>query len=128
LLRIIVRGSGLAAARKLSVSDTLVKVKRMAQKVRAIVIHEKDTVAVALESLPSGTDVSVDIGDSRRKVRLVSAIPMGHKFALVDIAKGTPVIKYGEPIGLTTAPVVEGEHVHVHNLAGQNEGGKGGRS
>jgi altronate dehydratase small subunit len=100
----------------------------MAQKARAIVIHEKDTVAVALEALPSGTDVSVDVGDSRKKVHLVSAIPMGHKFALVDIAKGTPVIKYGEPIGLTTAPVATGEHVHVHNLAGQNEGGRGGRS
>lgn len=100
----------------------------MASKVKAIVIHEKDTVAVALERLPAGTDVSVGIGEGRTKVRLVSEIPLGHKFALLDIPKGAHVVKYGEPIGTATAPIAAGEHVHVHNLTGQNEGRKGGRS
>jgi altronate dehydratase small subunit len=94
----------------------------MAKKVQAIVIHEKDTVAVALEALPAGIDVSVGIGEGHRRIRLVSEIPMGHKFALLDIVKGAPVIKYGEPIGLSTSPIAQGEHVHVHNLAGQNGG------
>jgi altronate dehydratase small subunit len=100
----------------------------MGEKVRAIVIHEKDTVAVALEKLPAGTDVSVAVGDNRRKVRLVSEIPLGHKFALLDISEGAPVIKYGEPIGTATAPIAAGEHVHVHNLTGQNQGADGGKS
>lgn len=85
-------------------------------------IHEKDTVAVALETLPAGTDVSVGIGEERVRVRLLSQIPAGHKFALRPMENGTPVIKYGEPIGLTTAPVAAGEHVHVHNLTGQDQG------
>ena len=51
------------------------------------------------------------------KVQLVAAIPMGHKFALQDIEKGTDVMKYGEPIGYATAPIARGEHVHVHNVA-----------
>jgi altronate dehydratase small subunit len=100
----------------------------MAHKMRAIVIHEKDTVAVALEDLPAGAEVSVGIGEDRTRIRIVSEIPMGHKFALLDIAKGAPVMKYGEPIGLSTATIARGEHVHVHNLVGQNQGGKEDRS
>lgn len=99
----------------------------MAGKVRAIVIHEKDTVAVALERLPAGIDVPVGIGEARKKIRLVSEIPPGHKFALLDIPKGTPVIKYGEPIGTSTAAIAAGEHVHVHNLTGRNQGTNGER-
>lgn len=40
----------------------------------------------------------------------------GHKYALCDIAAGEPVIKYGFPIGVASAPVKRGEHVHTHNL------------
>jgi hypothetical protein len=50
---------------------------------------------------------------------------MGHKFALRGIDQGADVIKYGEPIGRTTAPVAKGEHVHVHNVVshrGRKEG------
>jgi altronate dehydratase len=99
----------------------------MTKKVQAIVIHEKDTVAVALEVLSAGTVVSVGIGEGRKRIRLVSTIPMGHKFALLDIVRGAPVVKYGEPIGVSTAPIVQGEHVHVHNLAGQNQCTTGGQ-
>ena len=96
----------------------------MAGKIKAIVIHEKDTVAVALEALTAGSEVTVALGDARRqKIKLVSPIPMGHKFALKDHEKGTPVIKYGEPIGTSTARIARGEHVHVHNVAGKKEGG-----
>ena len=40
----------------------------------------------------------------------------GHKYALRDIAAGEPVIKYGNPIGIATAPIKKGEHVHTHNV------------
>ena len=96
----------------------------MASRIKAIVIHEKDTVAVALEALPEGSEVIVAPGDAPAlRIKLVSPIPMGHKFALKDHEKGTPVIKYGEPIGTSTAPIARGEHVHVHNVAGKKEPG-----
>jgi altronate dehydratase len=43
-------------------------------------------------------------------------IPLGHKFARHALAKGAPVRKYGECIGVATADIVAGSHVHVHNM------------
>lgn len=43
-------------------------------------------------------------------------IPRGHKVALVDLAAGERVMKYGQSIGVTTGTVRAGSHVHVHNL------------
>ncbi len=47
---------------------------------------------------------------------VVVNIETGHKSALVDIAEGENVIKYGFPIGHATQPIKKGEHVHTHNL------------
>ena len=40
----------------------------------------------------------------------------GHKYALRDIAAGEKVIKYGMPIGVATATIGKGEHIHTHNM------------
>ncbi|GMO56971.1 MAG: altronate dehydratase family protein [Treponemataceae bacterium] len=44
------------------------------------------------------------------------AVPIGHKIALCDIAKGEKIIKYGTAIGRSTKAIAQGEHVHVHNM------------
>ncbi|MDE7323954.1 MAG: altronate dehydratase family protein [Lachnospiraceae bacterium] len=80
--------------------------------VNFIKINENDNVAVALEVIPENTTVNVGETD----VTTTMEIPAGHKFALVDIAAGTPVIKYGFRIGNTTTAVKKGEWIHTHNL------------
>jgi altronate dehydratase small subunit len=85
----------------------------------AIVIHEKDNVAVALQALSAGTKVSVEVQGRKEKIKLLSDIPMGHKFALRDMERGGVVIKYGEVIGQSTGTIARGEHVHVHNAVSQ---------
>lgn len=40
----------------------------------------------------------------------------GHKYALCDITKGEPIIKYGFPIGTASENIKKGEHIHSHNL------------
>jgi altronate dehydratase small subunit len=90
----------------------------MAQKSKAIVINENDNVATATVPLKIGTTVSLTTQGLSEKIKLLSSIPMGHKFALVAIPRGSDVIKYGEAIGQTTAPIAKGEHVHVHNVIG----------
>ena len=97
----------------------------MAGKSKAVVINEKDNVATAIVPLKEGSTVSLEVQGRKKKIKLLSSIPMGHKFALREIEKGEDAIKYGEPIGETTAPISCGEHVHVHNVIshrGRKEG------
>ena len=74
----------------------------------AVQIHPSDTVAVAVRPLVAGTDV---LG-----VALAESVPAGHKVALVAHGRGEPVVKYGFPIGIASAEVAPGAHVHSHNL------------
>ncbi|EOU9604327.1 altronate dehydratase family protein [Cronobacter dublinensis] len=74
-------------------------------------IHSQDNVAVALADLAEGTVIVVD-GHS---VMLLQPVTRGHKFALLPIAQGENVIKYGLPIGHALADIAPGEHIHSHN-------------
>lgn len=89
------------------------------KSVRAILLEPNDNVAAALDIAPKGSAVSVTISTSGEVVgRLTSRqdIPFGHKIALYHIAEGSQVMRYGFPIGVATAPIKEGEHVHSHNM------------
>ena len=79
----------------------------------AVVISAADNVATALEPLDAGQTLDLD-GAS---VTVVEPIPRGHKVALRAIRAGDRVIKYGSPIGLASADIAAGTHVHVHNVA-----------
>ncbi|HYO95799.1 MAG TPA: altronate dehydratase family protein [Polyangiaceae bacterium] len=79
---------------------------------QALLIHDNDSVAVAVVALSPGD--SVLLGDERLTV--AETIPAGHKLARRAHAAGDPVIKYGWPIGAATTSIGAGEHVHSHNL------------
>jgi (2R)-sulfolactate sulfo-lyase subunit alpha len=85
-----------------------------------LLVHDrKDTVGVVVvEGLKSGTDMLAVITADNSAFRLQSKmdVPIGHKIALGDIAKGDTVWKYGQDIGVAVADIAKGEHVHVHNL------------
>lgn len=82
----------------------------------AIVIRDKDNVAMAIRELKAGDTVVVRIGGEERHVGVKSDIRFLHKFALEDILKGQHIIKYGEVIGEAARNIQKGEHVHTHNL------------
>ena len=94
----------------------------MAGKSKVIVINEKDNVATAIVPLKAGSTVSVETQGRTERIKLLSTIAMGHKFALKDLEEGEAIIKYGEPIGRSTARIARGEHVHVHNVVSQPRG------
>jgi altronate dehydratase len=79
----------------------------------ALVISERDNVATALEPLTPGQ--LLDLNGVTLKA--IEAIASGHKVALRDIPAGQAVIKYGSPIGIATADIPAGAHVHTHNVA-----------
>lgn len=77
-----------------------------------LVISDRDNVATALEPLEQGRRLV--IGD--REVIVREPVQTGHKIALLPIAKGSDVIKYGSPIGVATSDIAAGDHVHTHNV------------
>lgn len=77
-----------------------------------IKIHEKDIVLVALKDIKKGTKAFYEGGS----VTVLSDIKKGHKVALRDINPGELIIKYGEPIGVSTEFIKMGSHVHIHNI------------
>jgi altronate hydrolase len=76
---------------------------------RFLIAHANDSVAIALTAL--------ECGEEAGGVILVTPIPVGHKFAVRAIASGEPIIKLGHAIGLASAKIASGAHVHDHNLA-----------
>ena len=76
-----------------------------------IKIHSLDNVAVALADLTEGTEVTFN----NQSVTLRQSVGRGHKFALIPIAKGENVVKYGLPIGHALADIAPGEYIHSHN-------------
>ncbi len=77
-------------------------------------LDERDTVAVTPADLEAGRSAAVP---GEAAVILRQSVKKGHKVALLPIARGAAVVKYGHPIGRATADIGAGDWVHVHNLA-----------
>lgn len=90
---------------------------------QVIVLHPKDNVALAVVDLPAGTTIRTEQAGEQLTITLRDSIEFAHKFAIRPIGQGEPVIKYGQRIGRTTAPIEVGEHVHVHNVEAERARG-----
>lgn len=77
-------------------------------------INRLDNVGVALRALAKG--------ERAEDTLALDAVPAGHKIALSSIRMGEAVVKYGYPIGIATAEIKAGEHVHVQNMASALDG------
>ena len=87
----------------------------------AMIIDAKDNVAVAIEPIAKG-DAAVYVCEGKEvSLPALEDITIYHKLAPRDIAKGEPVVKYGEHIGIASSDIKAGEHVHVHNVEGHRE-------
>lgn len=76
-------------------------------------IHPADNVLVSLRDLAAGEVIE------HQGATFTLGLPLarGHKIALLPLAPGEQIIKYGLPIGHATAAIAPGEHIHHHNLA-----------
>jgi altronate dehydratase len=85
---------------------------------KALMMDEKDNIAVVLHQLQISDKVDVVLGsDERDCLEAKTQIPFGHKIAIKKIRSGDKVKKYGEVIGHATKTILKGEHVHIHNVA-----------
>lgn len=87
----------------------------------AMIIDGKDNVVVAIEPISKGDTVTYLCDGAEQSLPALEDIIIYHKLAARDIAKGEPVVKYGEHIGVATCDIRAGEHVHVHNVEGRRE-------
>lgn len=74
---------------------------------RALRLNPKDNVVVAVDV--------IDTGATAHRVTATARIPRGHKMASKPIAKGEPIVKFGQIIGFATEAITPGAHVHTHN-------------
>jgi (2R)-sulfolactate sulfo-lyase subunit alpha len=90
----------------------------MAETPPDFLAHEEgDSVGVAVRDLSPGRVKGGYLnGAAAPEFELLEPVPLGHKFAMVDIADGADLVEYGVRVGLTTRAIRVGEHVHVHNV------------
>lgn len=78
-----------------------------------VVLAADDDVAIAARDLEPGRHLTSD----SRWVEVTEPVRLGHKVAVRSLGPGERVVRYGMPIGSTTAAVAAGAWVHTHNLA-----------
>lgn len=89
--------------------------------INAMIIDEKDDVIVVIEPISLGDTISYLLNDEKFSLKALEDIIIYHKVARHDIAKDTPIKKYGENIGVASCDIKKGEHLHTHNISERRE-------
>ena len=79
-------------------------------------INDNDNVVVALNVIPAGETIGVQVQGCEKQITALEEIPAGHKMAICEIPEGGEVIKYGYRIGNTKEAVKAGAWIHTHNI------------
>ncbi|HVW02639.1 MAG TPA: UxaA family hydrolase, partial [Planctomycetaceae bacterium] len=77
-------------------------------------LHPDDNIAVATRPIPKDAPLNLTIQGHDLFAR--EAIDLGHKVAVKPIAKGDPILKFGQMIGFATCAIHPGQWVHTHNV------------
>lgn len=75
-------------------------------------INPADNVVVAIQPQPQGSVIEVD----GKQITILEDVPAGHKIAIVDLAEGENVIKYGFPIGHAREAKKAGSWMNENNI------------
>ena len=78
-----------------------------AAKNRILRLNDKDNLIVAVDA--------IEVGTAANGVTATARVPRGHKMATAKIAKGAPVLKFGQIIGFASEDILPGAHIHTHN-------------
>ena len=89
------------------------------KSVRAILLATNDNVAATLRQSNRQTPVAVALNSSGETVGEFSSEKKSRLVIRLQsrtIATGSPIVRYGYSIGVATADIKRGEHVHSHNM------------
>lgn len=87
----------------------------------AMIIDPRDNVVVVIEEIKKGNEIVYTVNGETCSFGALQDITIYHKAACRDIAKGEPICKYGEHIGIAACDIKQGEHVHEHNVESRRE-------
>jgi arabinonate dehydratase len=76
---------------------------------RTLRLNARDNLIVAIDA--------VDRGVAVQGVAATARILRGHKMAAQAIAKGQPILKFGQIIGFASEDIAPGTHIHTHNCS-----------
>src|SRR5689334_8872127 len=76
----------------------------------ALQLKAGDEIAVALRDIAAGEALS-PFG-----LVAATAVPFGHKISLRPLGPGDVIHRLGQPIGIATAAIPAGAHVHLDNM------------
>jgi hypothetical protein len=79
---------------------------------RLLRLSPADNIGVVTRAIEAGETLLT----AGRPISVSRRIPIGHKIALLPVAPGEKVFKYGAPIGSATCQIQPGDYVHTHNL------------
>ncbi|MEP3115529.1 UxaA family hydrolase [Nisaea sp.] len=79
---------------------------------RLLLLNEDDNVLVLRKGIAAGERIDIGAGEAKTD----RSLNLGHKLARRSISEGEEILKYGALIGVATAPIAAGGHVHVHNV------------
>ena len=79
---------------------------------RLLLLDQRDNVLIVRARIAAGDALSIE-GQTLTAAR---DWPLAHKLARRAIRNGETILKYGAPIGVATADIEAGAHVHVHNM------------
>ncbi len=79
-------------------------------------INDNDNVVVALNAIPQGETITVEVSGADVRITAQEEIPAGHKMAVCPIPAGGEVIKYGYRIGNAKEDIPAGAWIHTHNV------------
>jgi altronate hydrolase len=77
---------------------------------RTLRLNARDNVVVAVDAIDEGMALPDGVVALQR-------VPKGHKVAVLPIAEGQPILKFGQIIGFASQAIAPGSHVHTHNCA-----------
>jgi hypothetical protein len=83
---------------------------------RCFIIHSGDNVATMLDDAKKSERLDIlGVDKPGNGLTAEEAIALGHKVAIVDIADGGAIRKYGVSIGTAAGAIRRGQWVHLHN-------------
>lgn len=89
--------------------------------INAMIIDQNDDVVIAIEEIKNGDTISYLCDEKIVSFNAKNDVTIYHKIAKNDIKRGKPVSKYGEHIGVAACDILQGEHVHTHNIESHRE-------